>query len=95
MIGVLLLKVKGLLVNRRLSKPAGQPGVQLVIVTGQQMLSCQHGLDLEVQRNKRVRDASPDRDRTANLPISAPNTSASRSGNGYSILIPDNRSDVR
>ena len=37
MTGVLPEKVKGLLVDRRLSTPAGQPGVQLVIVTGQQM----------------------------------------------------------
>src|SRR5450755_5125789 len=38
MTGVLPEKVKGLLVDRRLSTPAGQPGAQLVIVTGQQML---------------------------------------------------------
>ena len=38
LIGVLPWKLQGLLVDQRLFTPADQPGVQLVIVTGQQML---------------------------------------------------------
>jgi len=47
-IGVLLLKVKRLLVGRRLSTPPVSQESSLSLSQGSRCLSCQHGHDLEV-----------------------------------------------